>query len=256
MSDSIDILCLDEVAVTDVQDASIFPSILKVFSIRRVALVLTSNQHPNDLYSDGLNRHVFLPPLLNQLKKGCRIVSLNDEENRDFRKFGEKKFFPSEISKKDENDSILVEIPLSETRKLFIPVLPKTRVVVSEIERLIDSDLSESDFVTFANFLTIEKLSFEMHIKEKFKPLDILGPGRRFMKLIEVLYDKNIPFRIVSYGFDPLEIFDDLVVASESEFFPFNDSKASPLSSSAVKEAILALDRCKSRLSLHSSRLR
>ncbi|HEX8596139.1 MAG TPA: cell division protein ZapE [Pseudomonas sp.] len=55
------VLCFDELFVNDIGDAVILGSLLQVMFEEGVVLVCTSNQPPDQLYSQGHNRERFLP---------------------------------------------------------------------------------------------------------------------------------------------------------------------------------------------------
>jgi cell division protein ZapE len=57
------LLCLDELQVVDIGDAMIMRNLLASLFDHGVAIVTTSNQHPDDLYAHGLQRAQFLPAI-------------------------------------------------------------------------------------------------------------------------------------------------------------------------------------------------
>jgi len=253
IADSIDIILLDEVAISDVQDCAIFPSVMQILLKRKVGFVITSNQHPQSLYANGLNRHIFLPPLLELLKSHARLVNVDDPEadqQIDFRLNNGGRNWSWSNTGATQKIISKIEIPLSPTRELEVCVAD-SESVLAWVDQLIVGELSESDYLKIASFLKENELGLKLVIDRAFEPVDILGPARRFGKLIEVLYDQECRLAITSvvrreelFRKITREELDRTGAVGDS-----SDSLASNLASSAVDEALRAVSRCVSRLS-------
>lgn len=65
---------IDEFQVLDIADAMILKRLFESFLETRMIVIFTSNRPPDDLYLNGLQRHLFLP-FIETLKQRADIVS-------------------------------------------------------------------------------------------------------------------------------------------------------------------------------------
>lgn len=70
------LICLDEFHVTDITDAMLLRRLLEALFEHGVVLVTTSNQHPDELYRDGLQRSQFVPAI-ELLKRNLEVLNVD-----------------------------------------------------------------------------------------------------------------------------------------------------------------------------------
>ena len=76
------LLCLDELFVMDIADATILNRLFAALFQRGVVIVTTSNAHPRDLYKNGRNRDLFLP-FIDLVEENMEVLQL--ESSQDYR---------------------------------------------------------------------------------------------------------------------------------------------------------------------------
>src|SRR5437868_5879871 len=69
------LLCLDEMQIADIADAMIVGRLFEILLARGSVVVTTSNLKPSDLYTDGLNRQLFLP-FIHLMEEKLDVVTL------------------------------------------------------------------------------------------------------------------------------------------------------------------------------------
>jgi len=76
LAEAIKVLCFDELFVTDIADAMLLGGLFQAMFESGVVMVVTSNQAPRQLYSDGFNRERFLPAIAS-LEQHMTVVAVD-----------------------------------------------------------------------------------------------------------------------------------------------------------------------------------
>ena len=82
IADQARLLCFDEFHVTQIADAMILGRLFEQLFDRGVTIVATSNRKPSDLYTNGINRQLFVP-FIKRLEDELDVIELKSA--RDYR---------------------------------------------------------------------------------------------------------------------------------------------------------------------------
>ena len=198
-----ELIYLDEFQVTNIVDAMILGNLFKRMFDENIKVLFSSNIKINDLYKDGLQRDQFLP-FIKVMKNKCYQQKLSIEE--DYRK-----------SQKNKNERFLY--PLNETtnfkvnkyfRKITKNITINEKVLTIkgrkfniknfydgmtrfDFKDLCAKNIGAEDYIKIAescSFIVIENIpNFNNNNSNQ---------QQRFVTLIDILYEKNIPLMITS----------------------------------------------------------
>ncbi len=197
------LIYFDEFQVTNIVDAMILGKLFKQIFNENIKLILTSNIKISELYKDGLQHDQFKPFIkimedksieheleieddyrkAKENQKQRYFYPLNQETN-----FKINKFFRT-ITKEKKNISKILSIKgrTFEIKNFY------DGISRFNFQELCDQYLGAEDYLEIAknsNFIVIEKIP-------QFDDVS-LNQQQRFITLIDVIYDKNIPIAVTA----------------------------------------------------------
>ncbi|WP_434771360.1 cell division protein ZapE [Pseudomonas entomophila] len=84
LADTVEVVCFDELFVSDIADAIILGRLFQVLFEQGVTLVVTSNQPPSCLYEDGFNRERFTPAIA-AIEQHMHVLAVAGEQDHRLR---------------------------------------------------------------------------------------------------------------------------------------------------------------------------
>jgi len=189
----VDLLCFDEMQITDIADAMIVGRLFEMLFDAGVVVVVTSNRPPEDLYKDGLNRQLFLPfiAILNDKLEVHEITSLTDY--RQHRLEGERTFFaPANAAARRAIDEIWRDLTSGKSEELVLEVkgrevhLPRywAGMARAEFWDLCGQPLGPADYLALVG-------AVKLLVLENVPRLDSskFNEAKRFVTLVDALYE-------------------------------------------------------------------
>jgi cell division protein ZapE len=197
------LIYFDEFQVTNIVDAMILGSLFKKIFDENIKVLFTSNAKLNDLYKDGLQRDQFLP-FIKMMKERCYQGKLIIEE--DYRKSlknkNERYFYPLNETTNFKLNKFFRKITKNLSNKEMTLIIKGRKFSIKsyfngiarfDFKELCSKNIGAEDYIKIAevcNFIVIENIPI-------FKA-DNSNQQQRFITLIDILYEKNIPLMITS----------------------------------------------------------
>jgi cell division protein ZapE len=190
------LLCFDEMEVNDITDAMLVGRLFERLFAKGVVVVTTSNRHPDDLYKDGLNRHLFLP-FIALIKDRLDILELESgRDHRLDRQAGEPAYLaPPGPEAKAALDRAWERLAGGEGHPLALEVhgrtvtVPRFRngVARADFAELCGQALGPADYLALADRIETLILDDIPLMAEAQR-----DQARRFVLLVDALYEARI----------------------------------------------------------------
>ena len=214
---NLNLLCFDEMQITDIADAMIVGRLFERMFERGVTVVTTSNRVPDDLYKDGLNRSLFLP-FIELLKSRMEVIELaSPRDYRQDRLAGEQTYFwPVDHTAQASVDAIWSDLSGGSSETLILKIKGRSvelpafvnGVARAKFYDLCGQPLGPADYLALAEAVRvlilddIPRLSSENY-----------NQARRFVTLVDALYEARV--RLIATAADTPE---NLYLEGEGSF--------------------------------------
>jgi len=209
------LLCFDELFVSDIADAMILGGLFAGLLRRGVTLVTTSNSPPHELYRDGLQRQRFLPTiqLLEEHLEVVAVAGATDYRLRQLTHAGT--YLPAhsaetsrrlatlftELTNDNQADGPAASASI-EVAERSVPVVREGGGVVwFEFAAICAGPRSQDDYIEIAR-------NYQAVIVEDVPVFEerLENEARRFIALVDELYDRRVKL-IVSAAASPAELY-------------------------------------------------
>jgi len=219
-----------------VTDAMILHRLLEALFANRVAIVTTSNFHPDGLYPNGLHRDRILPAI-ELLKANMEVLNVDAGTDYRQRTLEHVKLYHCPLGPQADAEMNAAFEGLAEAKEedpvlnIEQRVLQARRraggVVWFDFKTLCGGPRSQNDYLEIASRFHTVMLSDVPHM-----PVRLASEARRFTWLVDVLYDRRCKF-IVSAAVPPEQLYTDGPLAHE---FPRTVSRLNEMQSKEFLE--------------------
>ena len=197
------LIYLDEFQVTNIVDAMILGSLFKKIFDENIKVLFSSNTKINDLYKDGLQRDQFLPfiKIMKERSYETQLI-IQDYYRKSVKNRNERYFYPLNESTNFKLNKFFRKITKNLTNQEMILSIKGRKLTIKnyfngiarfDFKELCSKNIGAEDYIKITevcSFIVIENIPI-------FNS-DNSNQQQRFITLIDILYEKNIPLMITS----------------------------------------------------------
>ena len=196
MAKKYSVICLDEFHVNDITDAMLLAGLLEALFKANLVLVTTSNQPPEALYDNGLQRSRFLPAI-DWIKQHTTVFHLDSDTDYRHLVLQQEGCYHTPLNAHSEDMLLQHFIELTD----HVPVQPGEITINNRPVpvRAVSGDVVWLEFDTLCN--TARAAADYIFLADNFQHILLgnvssMGDGkndvaRRFMHFVDILYDKH-----------------------------------------------------------------
>lgn len=192
-----EVLCFDEFHVSDITDAMLLSGLLKALFERGVVLVTTSNEAPDQLYWDGLQRERFLPAI-ELIKEYTEVVNVDSGVDYRLRFLDKAEIYHSPLDDKAmaslginfnhiAPNEVTEGLPIEIEGRMIQTIRHADGVVWFDFDAICDGPRGPADYIEIARLFQTVLIS-DIPIMDEMTN----DKARRFMTLIDEFYDRNV----------------------------------------------------------------
>ena len=196
VANGLQLLCFDELQITDITDAMIVGRLFEQLLASGVLIVATTNRVPQDLYKDGLNRDLFLP-FIDMIGERFFVHHLVSETDyRQDRLTGAQRYFtPIDADARAALDAIWEDLTGGEAHGLTLTVkgrileIPRFHNAVARMRfwELCGQPLGAADYLALSGAVRV-LLVDEVPRLGRFN----FNEAKRFVTLVDALYEAKV----------------------------------------------------------------
>ena len=197
------LIYLDEFQVTNIVDAMILGKLFEKIFYEEIKIILTSNVKLDDLYKDGLQRDQFLP-FIKVMKDRCyeEKLTILEDYRKSHKNINKRYFHPLNDATNFKINKLFRQLTKGKVREEKILTIKGRKFIIKNyyagiirfnFKELCNKNIGAEDYIKITktcNFIIIENLPYFNDNNS--------NQQQRFITLIDILYEKNIPLMISS----------------------------------------------------------